>query len=408
MDKEFGKDLYDGLSKIVEIGSWLLDCLKLESVRNFKSWKKEEEKDRGVIIVQPFQEESQKNKKSKKSTAELKGVDNTMKKNCYHRKDGRWQYSKQREGYLYYAIANTYRELLEKIKQIKPRKIKQVKRAKTKVFTVLSYINFYFESFIKSKNPSENVLVEWDGLIRNYFSKAFPRLQLDKLTTEEVQKFINKIEKERVRERIYQKFVKILQKAYITGKIKKDITLGLEKPKRTNKEIRRPLTLEEQQALLEKVKGSNLYCFVMFSLIVGSRREETVRFSFEDVDETRGTIFIRGTKTENAPRQVYVTKAFIQFLKSNMKTNKFNISCNSATKKIGEIFEELGIDNCLHGLRHTCSANLYFLGAKDKYRQLQLGHASTTTTNDIYTNIRENIPKGELRLLYGELYPSFD
>ncbi len=365
-------------------------------IKPFLENKKEECK---VITIQ----------KSKKSTPELKGVDNTMKKNCYHRKDGRWQYSKQQDGYLYYTIANTYRELLENIKKIKPRKVKQVKRVNAKTYTVLSYIIFYYETFIKSKNPGYNVTIEWEGLIKNYFSKAFPRLPLEKLTTEDVQKFINQIEKERVRERIYQKFMKIMQKAYVTGKIKKDITLGLEKPKRTNKEIRRPLTLEEQTALIEKVKGTKLYCFVMFSLIVGSRREETVRFNFDsDVNENKKTIFIHGTKTNNAPRTVYVSTAFINFLKENMTAPQFKISCNTATKKLKEVFEELNIDNCLHGLRHTCSANLYFLGAKDKYRQNQLGHASTTTTNDIYTNIKENISKAELLALYGDLYPSFD
>ncbi len=62
------------------------------------------------------------------STSELKGVESTMKKHCSKRKDGRWQYSKQKDGYLYYTIANTYRELIEKIKRIKPRKIKTIKR----------------------------------------------------------------------------------------------------------------------------------------------------------------------------------------------------------------------------------------------------------------------------------------
>ena len=81
-------------------------------------------------------------------------------------------------------------------------------------------------------------------------------------------------------------------------------------------------------------------------------------------------------------------------------------------KKIKELLKKIltkiKINNCLHGLRHTCSANLYFLGARDKYRQSQLGHASITTTNDIYTNIKENIPTRYLRLVYGDLYPTFD
>lgn len=41
MDIDFGKDLKEGLSKIVEIGTWLLDILKLEVGRNIQQWKKE-------------------------------------------------------------------------------------------------------------------------------------------------------------------------------------------------------------------------------------------------------------------------------------------------------------------------------------------------------------------------------
>ena len=44
MDKEFAKDLYEGLSKIVEIGNWLLDCLKIESGRSVQSWKEEKKR----------------------------------------------------------------------------------------------------------------------------------------------------------------------------------------------------------------------------------------------------------------------------------------------------------------------------------------------------------------------------
>lgn len=62
----------------------------------------------------------------------------------------------------------------------------------------------------------------------------------------------------------------------------------------------------------------------MFSLVVGSRREETLSFCLDDIDEKSLLIHIKGTKTKNADRYVHVTEAFIKFLKSNMHSNKFN------------------------------------------------------------------------------------
>lgn len=332
-----------------------------------------------------------------------------MRKNCYRRTDGRWQYSKQENGLIYYTIANTYRELIAKIDKIQPRQIKQVKRIKTKILTFIEYYKLYITSYVDTKNIKQHTKDIWTILLKKYIAPAFQRIPLEKVTPEQIQKFINSIDKERTREMIYQNIVKVLQKAYITGKIKKDITLGIEKPKRINKITRHNLSFEEQSKLLNKIKDTKLYTFVMFSLIIGSRREETIKFNLEeDLNEEKQTIHIKGTKTKNADRFINVTKKFIQFLKDNMKTTTFDFNIGYPTHEISKIFKDLGINNCLHGLRHTCSANLYFLGANDKYRQMQLGHASIVTTNDIYTNIKENIPKAKLRELYGDLYPSFD
>lgn len=343
-----------------------------------------------------------------KSIPKEKGVD-TMKKNCYKRADGRWQYSKQLNGMLYYAIANTYRELLDKIKNIKPRQIRNVKKVKTSNLTFIQYFETYIETYIKSKNIKENSKREWTYQLETYIKPFVQRIPLTSITTEQLQKVVNAIKFERTRERVIQKIKKVIQKAYISGKIKKDISLGIEKPKRTTTEERLPLTIEEQKAFLQKAKNSKVYAFAIFSLIVGSRREETVNFNMKtDLNEEKSQIHIKGTKTQNADRFVNVSKDFIQFLKDNLPQGRFEYKKDFYTKHISNIFKELNINNCLHGLRHTCSANLYFLGAKDKYRQMQLGHSSIVTTNDIYTNIKQNIEKSSLRELYGDLYPNFD
>ncbi len=366
------------------------------------SSKEENKKEKNIQIVM--------SKETKKSTPnKLKGVD-TMKKNCYHRKDGRWQYSKQENGMLYYTIANTYRELLEKIKTIKPRQLKITKKVKSKTLTFNQYFNYYIENYIKTKDLKPNTIKSWIDIFKNHILPYFNKISIDKVNTEMIQQFLATIKKERTQEIIYQRIVKVLNKAYITGAIKKNITLGIEKPKRKNIIERPPLTYDQQVALIDKIKGTNIYAFIMFSIIVGSRAEETAQFNLlSDVNTSKSTITIHSVKTvKNKTREVQVTEEFIQFLKNNMKNNTFEHKAQYYSTKLAGIYKELNIKNCLHGLRHTCASNLYFLGANDKYRQLQLGHKSIVTTNDIYTNIIENIPKAKLRSLYGNLYPSFD
>ena len=354
-----------------------------------------------------------KSKENSKISVPKEGGTDTMRKNCYRRPDGRWQYSKQQNGYRYYAIANTYRELLEKIPKIKPTLVGTVKHSthRTNISTFIQYYQFYIDNYVKNKKIGLKTQRDWQRQLSHDITAKFKFVKLEDVTTEQVQNFIDSFSStERKQEMLYQRMVKVLQKAYATGKIKRDITLGIEKPKRHNIQERKPLTFHEQVQLLKAVKNTKIYAFVMFSIIVGSRREETMRFDLStDVDEKKQTIHIKGTKTSNADRYVTVTKEFIQFLKANMKWNTFRFNISYPTSMLGKIFKKIGIaGGCLHCLRHTCSANLYFLGAKDKYRQMQLGHASMVTTNDIYTNIKENIKPRCLRLIYGDLYPRFD
>ena len=335
-----------------------------------------------------------------------------MKKNCYRRTDGRWQYSKQKGGYRYYAIANTYRELLEKIPKIQPVLINSIKHKtrKTNQFTFIQYYQFYIDNFVKNRKIGKETIKAWQRQLIQDITPQFKYLKLEDITADKIQNFISKIPYERKQEILYQRISKVLQKAYATGKIKRDITLGIEKPKREKKQERHPLNIIEQIKLLKEAKkNKKLYPFVVFSLIVGSRREETLKFNLlTDLDEKKQTIHIRGTKTNNADRYVNVTEEFIQFLKNHLPKGKFEFNLSYPTNYLGVIFKKLHINACLHSLRHTCSANLYFLGANDKYRQMQLGHASIVTTNDIYTNIKENIPPHKIRLVYGNLYPKFD
>lgn len=368
-----------------------------------------DEENKPVDVIQ-LQNQVKSIKSQDMTTPKEKGVE-TLRKNCYKRTDGRWQYSKQSRGYKYYTIANTYRELLEKIPRIKPVLINKIKHKtrKTNQNTFIQYYQGYIDAYIKTKPITQEVKNDWQRQLTNDITPKFKYMKIEDVTAQQIQAFLNGIALEVKRDKLFQRITKILKHAYATGKIKRDITLAIERPKRQNIQERHPLTWHEQIQFLKAVKKSNLFVFAIFSLVIGSRREETMRFDLStDIDEKRQILHIKGTKSSNADRYIKISSGFINFLKANMKGNKFDFQISYPTHELGEIFRSLGIKACLHSLRHTCSANLYFLGADDKSRQLQLGHASIVTTNDIYTNIKENITARHLRLIYGNLYPNFD
>ena len=72
-------------------------CLKKEEVY----WQAREDSNRPWLLI-----DNTKSKVSKISVQE--GGTDTMRKNCYRRPDGRWEYPKQMNGLKYYPIANTY------------------------------------------------------------------------------------------------------------------------------------------------------------------------------------------------------------------------------------------------------------------------------------------------------------
>ena len=95
---------------------------------------------------------------------------------------------------------------------------------------------------------------------------------------------------------------------------------------------------------------------------------------------------------------------------NNNHANEFYFKRNADyySKRALEIYEACTIEGkTLHDLRHTCSTNLYYLGVADKQRQQILGHQSIIMTNDIYTNLQEDIDKQGLIKLYYNLYYQF-
>lgn len=330
-------------------------------------------------------------------------------KNIYHRNDGRWEYSIMRNGNKTYLIASTKEKLLEKIKDYKSqeRATKNVIRYET----IESWSNKWVKLY--KTDVGETTRKRYEGLIKNYIVPFFGQTRIDKITPMRVQEFVNSIKAERNREYAYITIKQIFRQAYINDKIKENIAEKIVKPRNKTKPHKTALSLKEQQLFLERLKKEDMdyQMFMVFSLIIGSRRGETVKFELEDINEEKQTVHIKGTKTYGSDRRVKISQSMIELLKRNKPNNKekyFNKHPDNYSKKALEIFADCNIKGkTLHDLRHTCSTNLYYLGVQDKQRQQVLGHQSIVMTNDIYTNLQEDIDKEGLIKLYNNLYYEF-
>ena len=341
------------------------------------------------------------NTKNEKSSTTTKGVDEM--KNVYKRKDGRYEYSKMINNERIYIIKPTKKELENEIRELK-QKTKSIKNMHLFKNIVLEWYHNFKEPYIK-----ENAKQIYNASLNKHILPKLGNKSINKITFKDLQLFINQFnDKRRMQEILVQHLKAIFNYAYSNRYISINPTTALKLPKKQNKEIIKPLTLEEQQKLLKTIKGHKLETFIYFSLILGTRRNETLAFKIEDIDESKQILHINGTKTENAERDIKISKDMITFLKAhNTCKPYFNFTSDFVTKKISELLKSLNINKTLHALRHTTATNLFYLGYKDKQRQQYLGHANITTTNNIYTYLENDIKKEDIHKLYNNLYYEF-
>lgn len=333
----------------------------------------------------------------------------TMKtnyKNIYHRKDGRWEYIKKINGVKNYLIASTKEKLLEKIKNNKPKPPVETKN------TFIAWSFRWLEIYKQDLSPSSRD--RYKLIIEKHMQPFFKDTLLRNLKQEQVQIFINNMEGARNKEYAFITIRQILKQAYLNKKISEDLSIALAKPKRHRRIRRSALTYAEQEAFLKELKNYNtdVQMFMLFSIILGTRRSETLRFKLEDINPLTKRIHINGTKTDSSDRLIKISDTMTALLRTNAQRpenqNYFLYNPDFYTKIIQEIFDKAKIrDKTLHDLRHTCATNLLYLGVADKFRQQYMGHANIVMTNDVYTNLQDDLNKEVILKLYNNLYPEF-
>lgn len=323
-------------------------------------------------------------------------------KNIYKRKDGRYEYSKMVNNERIYFIDRYKSNVENKVRELREHNKEQYKKKGFKNIVLEWYNNF------KKDAIGEKARLAYHNTLDNYILPKFENKTINKITYKELQLFVNSIDKTRVRELVCQHLKAIFNYAYSNRYVLVNPTTALKLPKKQSKTIVKPLTLDEQKRLLEAIKGHELEKFLLFSLVLGTRRNETLAFKFEDIDKEKGIIHINGTKTENAERDIKISQSMIEMLQRDKKEPYFNFTSEYVTKHTTKLLKSIGIDKSLHALRHTCATNLFYLNWKDKQRQQYLGHANIITTNNIYTFLENDIKPEHIRALYGKLYYEFD
>ena len=353
--------------------------------------------------------------------------------NLRKRKDGRWEgrYTAGRDPETGKAI---YKNVLGKTQAEAKAKLKQaieeakgLDAAKVGRYSVGQWMEVWFEHYAKVKvRPSSHQT--YRGYIDNHIKPSIGKIQLEKLTSLELQKFykklltngrVDRLESRHQAKGLSPKTVRnihqIISSAMSLAKEQKLIVAnpaeGCALPRLEHREMK-TLPVEQLQSFLREAKESGVFEFYYLELATGLRRGELLGLKWEDVDLERGDLRVRRQiaringevveaplKTKNAYRTLPLAEDTVSILLEQKKKVDGSpwvfpsptggpISPDSVLHMLHRVLKRAGLPKVrFHDLRHTFATLALQSGVDVKTVSGMLGHFSAGFTLDTYAHV---------------------
>lgn len=287
--------------------------------------------------------------------------------------------------------AEIEQKLTEKLKEVSKRK----KETKTK-HTAPLLSDFYKNNYIpykRNQNLKEASLIRiactFKYIVEHNFDKP-----LTAYTPQSIEAFLYSIEKTRKRQITQNLLNNMFNRAVAESLLKVNPSASLDKMKHIGREGG-ALSFEEQYKFFDyllsnkKISDTHKY-YYLFVYLTGSRRNEALASLSRDCDYENKSLYINGTKTDSAPRQIplfpLLEKLMLK-IKANKEGINFPISEYSTDDIYKECMEALNINHKLHDLRHTFGTiQICVEKINTKTVSLWMGHKTINTTLQIYTH----------------------
>ena len=188
-------------------------------------------------------------------------------------------------------------------------------------------------------------------------------------------------------------------------------------PPKGLKTTRRELPSDEQMTLIKSSADCSFGLFAFFILYTGMRRGELTALCYEDIDFDKKIIhvnksvyydnnrpIVKNTKTDSGTRDVILLDALAEKLDRNKKGLLFDMDGHPLTlsafqKRWAKYQRESGVTVTPHQIRHAYATILYEAGIDEMIAKDLLGHASISTTHNIYTHIRQTKKQSAAQML---------
>lgn len=294
-----------------------------------------------------------------------------------------------------------------------------------KAYTFKQLFNLYFEA--KKKKLSPNTLNSKKNY-RETTLQYWGNVPADKITTRNVQKWINELEEKenpnkkgiRIKSATVKEYYKVLNTILNWAAEQNLIEFNriktiefLDDDEEFEPTILSPEKLNEILMAFKK-NCYNLYIPSLISLLNDPRRGEVTALKYSDIDFDKGLIYLRSAayqeegkkktknklKTKSSKRILVMSDFLKQELLEHKELNKAlnsDFVCDNIF--IGELTpsyishkfhdfvkQRFGIDMRFHDLRHNFNQLCYENGTDSTTRSKMMGHSSEKITNKVYTH----------------------
>lgn len=209
----------------------------------------------------------------------------------YPRSDGRWGYSYTVDGKQVNRACKTQAKAVERLNEALA-KIKAQTYVDPNQMLVNEWLSRWLEVYAPAK-ARQSTLASYRDIIEDHLFPAFKKIQLQKLTSEHIQRFINKQKKAGYASGTIRRHMSVLGKAIRQAQKDKlipfDLTKDVDLPKMEQKEIEF-LTVEEIKKLLAVLPDTTNGRAIRFILGTGIRVSELCGLRWCDVSDEGANI----------------------------------------------------------------------------------------------------------------------
>lgn len=295
------------------------------------------------------------------------------------------------------------------------------------------YLDWWLEEVIKPER-GESTYSGYEIVVRRYIKPNVGSKKLNALTPTHVRQFIAKLRKtktvlgEPLSDRYVQNVFETLRSALTTAVreelVGRNVAKLVETPKRGTFEVD-PMSESAARKFVRAAASHWLYALWLILITTGLRKGEVLGLAWSDVDletgafkvrrtvqRVRGKLLFGKTKTKKSTRTLYLGRvclaALIKHREETVKRrgSTLNLAPGQPSDLIfvtasGRVIEPRNVNTMLrrllkaaeldparvHDLRHTAATLLLMDGATIREVMEQLGHASISTTANIYGHV---------------------